>query len=72
MIILQKLEKIYRKIAKTGVTKILITIPLALETMQQLVIKPWRRSLEPCCRKTEKKFKRFKNLEKIADLNADI
>ena len=43
--------KYYQKLAKTGVIKIMITIPLTLEAMQQLIIQPWRRSLVPWCRK---------------------
>ena len=65
MKILQKFEKkfkFYPKIKKTGVKKTLITIPLFLETMQQLIIKPWRRSLGPWCRK---KFKNMKKCKKI-------
>ena len=36
----------------------MITISLALKTMQQLIIKPWRRSKSLWCRK---KFKNSKN-----------
>ena len=40
----------------------LITIPLTLETVHQLTIKPCRRSLVPWCR--EKMKKKFKNIQK--------
>ena len=47
MIIFRKYEKIkLQKIAKDGVLKIFLTNPLTLETMQQLIIKHWRKSLE--------------------------
>ena len=39
--------KLYPKVNRTGVKKILINILLTLETMQ-LIIKPWRRSQGPC------------------------
>ena len=39
--------KFYPKITKTGVKKILITITLTLETMQQLIFKHWRRYQGP-------------------------
>ena len=32
----------FLNVTKTVVIKMLITIPLSLETMQQLSIKPWR------------------------------
>ena len=67
MIIFRKFEKkkIYQKTAEAGVPKIMITIPLALLIMRQLIIKPWRRSQEACAWKNLKK-KRFKKL-KIAN-----
>ena len=49
--IFQKPEKfkIYPKTTKTGVIKnVEITIPLNLEIMQQLIVKPWRRSQGLC------------------------
>ena len=51
--IFQKLEKIVNLIQKLLKleSKKLITIPLTLETMQQLIIKPWRRFEGLCCRK---------------------
>ena len=66
-IIFRKFKKFifYQKIAQAGVIKILITILLTLETMQQLIIKPRRRSLGPWCRK---KKSIFKKLEKIANI----
>ena len=42
IIILRKLE-FYQKIVEPRIVKILITIPLTLDTMQQLIIKHWRR-----------------------------
>ena len=59
----RKLEKknFLSKIAKAGVIKILITIPLTLETMRQLIIKPWRRSLGPW---GQKKDKKLENIQK--------
>ena len=42
--------------------KILITIPITKETMQQVIIKPWRRSLVPWCRKNQENQKDSKNL----------
>ena len=67
MIIFLKFEiKLYQKIDKAGVIKILITIPLTLETMPQLIINSWRRSPGPWCRNKEKNSKTFKKLETIA------
>ena len=37
-------NKIYQKTAKARAIKILIPIPLVLETTQQLIIMPWKRS----------------------------
>ena len=60
IIIFRKFElKFIKEIPKTGAIKILITIPLTLETMQQLIIKPWRRSLRPWCRKNDKTIKKI-------------
>ena len=44
----KKFEKLkfYPKITKTGVLKKMITIPLTLETMQQLIIRPWRKKIQ--------------------------
>ena len=60
--ILQKIEKIkfYQKVGKIRVIKILRTIPLTLETMQQLIIKPRRRSLVPEKSKIQKNFKSYR------------
>ena len=44
-------NKFYQKIAKAGVIKKLMTKPLALETIQQFIIKQRRSSLGPWCRK---------------------
>ena len=65
MITIFRQIKFYQKIAKTRVVKILITIPLTPEIMQQLTIKPARRSLAQGSRKNQK----FKNIQifKIAD-----
>ena len=41
-----KKKKNYHKFAETRVNKILITILLILETMQHLIIKPWRVPLD--------------------------
>ena len=49
-------------ISKTGVIKMLIEIPLTLETMQQLIIKPWRRSQGLCCRKKIQKHEKIANI----------
>ena len=57
-------NKFYHKIAKAGVSEIFITIPLTLETMQQLILKPWRRFLGPWCRKNNK----IQKLEKIQNI----
>ena len=64
-IIFRKFKKFifYQKIALAGVIKILITIPLTLETMQQLIIKPWRRSLGPWCRKKNQYSKNLRKLQ---------
>ena len=55
--------KFYQKIAAAGVIKILITIPVILEFMRQLIIKPLRRSL--VLEKMIKSEKKFKKLEKL-------
>ena len=57
--------KLYQKTAAAGVIKILITIPVILEFMRQLIIKPLRRSLDPGAWKNDKKWKKFKKLEKL-------
>ena len=73
MIIFLKFEiRTYSKIAKAGVIKKL-TIPLTIETTQQIIIKPWKRSPGPWCLKNEKfkKIQNFKELQvilKIADI----
>ena len=62
--------KFYRKIAKAGVIKKMITISITLETMRQLIIKLWR-SLGPWCSKKDKFKKIQKKLQeflKIADI----
>ena len=46
----------------------LITIPLTLETMQQLIIKPPRRSQGLCCRKKLKNMKKLQIFLKIATI----
>ena len=51
--------KFYPDIAKTGVNKNLIIMPLTLETMKQLNIKPCRRSQGLCCKK------KFENMKKL-------
>ena len=36
--------------------------------MQQFIIKPWRRSLGPWCKKNDKNSKGLKKLEKVANI----
>ena len=64
-------KKFSQKIAKAGVIKIWITIPLTVEIMRQLIIKPWRMFQGHCCAKNDETFKKdSKNLQiffKIAD-----
>ena len=55
-------NKFYRKIAEAGVIKILITNPLTVETMQQLIIMPWRRSYDPGAVKND--LKKVKKIQK--------
>ena len=50
-----------KKNSKTRVKK--ISLPLNLETMKQLMIKPWRRSLAPGAGKKFKNQKYSKKLE---------
>ena len=59
--IFQKYEKFkfYPKINKTEVIKKSITIPLTPKTMQQLIMKPWRRFEGLCCRKKNQKHEKF-------------
>ena len=70
MIIFRKVEnKFYQKIAKAGVMKTLMTSPLTLETMRQLNIETWRRSIGHWCRKKDRKVRNIqKKLETIANI----
>ena len=52
----EKKFKFNNKIAKSEVIKILITFPIALKTMQQLNIKPWRAPWDPGAGKKFKKI----------------
>ena len=54
-----------KKITEAGVIRILIIFPLTVETMQQLIIKPWKRSLGTWSTKKMIKSKRFKNFKKL-------
>ena len=58
--------KLYQQTAKSGVVKILTTIPLIRDTMRQPIIKPWKRTrtLEP--EKNDKKIQ--KKHEKVANI----
>ena len=58
--------KFYEKNSKTRVKK--ISLPLNLETMKQLMIRPWRRSLAPGAGKKFKNQKYSKNLKTIAKI----
>ena len=49
----------------------LIKIALTLETMQQLITKPWRRSQGLCCRKKFKNMKNFLAPGVLKDLNKE-
>ena len=62
IIIVRKFENLnfIKKIAQTGVTTILVTIPLTLETMQYLIFKHWRGRRAPGARQKLKKLKTFK------------
>ena len=60
MITSRKLEKefkFHQKMAKSGVITKVITILLALKTLQQIIINPSRRSLQPWCQKNNQKDK---------------
>ena len=62
MKIFQKFDKIklYQQIAQAGVVKIMITIPLTLETMRQPIIKPWKRIRTLVSEKMIKNSRRLK------------
>ena len=49
----------------------LIKIALTLETMQQLITKPWRRSQGLCCRKKIQKHEEFSGPWVLKDLNKE-
>ena len=57
-------NKFYQKIANTRVSKKFITIPSTLETMQQLIIEPWRRPQVLLPEKIQK-LKKCKNFKKF-------
>ena len=62
-------KKIYQeKNGKAGIIKTVITTPLAVHDMLELIIKYWRRSLRPWWGKMIKIRKDLKNIEKIANV----
>ena len=60
-----KIFKFYQNIAKTGVTKILINIPLNPGIMQKPITKPLRRYLASGAGKYLKKIKKTKKNVKM-------